>query len=212
MNGTAPPPGPVDPRSLRVSDAEREHVVGLLQKAIGQGLLTLDEFTVRTDTALAARTRGELNAVLIDLPGMVHNEVAQPNPNQPVELRATMSSLKRSGRWVVPRRLVVRNRMGSTELDFTEAQIDHAEVHIELDVTGGSVELLLPAGSSVRTDDVDVNMGSIKDKVGADQPSRPHFVVSGSVRAGSLKIKRPTFVRLGALVIRFPWKLTWDRD
>ena len=33
---------------------------------------------------------------------------------------------------------------------------------------------------------------------------RPHFVLSGSVRAGSLKIRRPTYVRLGALVIRFP--------
>jgi hypothetical protein len=210
VNETAP--GPVDPRALRVSDAEREHVVGLLQKAIGQGLLSLDEFTERTDTALAARTRGELNAVLIDLPGMVHNETTSPRQNQPVELRATMSSLKRSGRWVVPRTLVVRNRMGSTELDFTSAQIDHAEVYIELDVAGGSVDMLLPDGSSVLTDELDVNMGSVKDKVGASQVGRPHFVVSGSVRAGTLKIRRPTYVRLGALVIRFPWKITWDRD
>jgi uncharacterized protein DUF1707 len=212
VNETAPPPGPVDPRALRVSDAEREHVVGLLQKAIGQGLLSLDEFTARTDTALAARTRGELNAVLIDLPGMVHNESTAPRHQQPVELRSTMSSLKRSGRWVVPRTLVVRNRMGSTELDFTDAQIDHAEVHIELDVTGGSVELLLPDGSSVSTDDVEVNMGSVKDKVGSARIGRPHFVVDGSVRAGSLKIRRPTYIRLGALVIRFPWKISWDRD
>ena len=216
MNETAPPPGPVDPRSLRVSDAEREHVVGLLQKAIGQGLLSLDEFTARTDTALAARTRGELNAVLIDLPGMVHSELSESSQRrqqqQQVELRATMSALKRSGRWVVPRSLVVRNRMGSTELDLTEAQIDHAEVHIELDVTGGSVDLLLPDGSSVSTDDVEVNMGSVKDKVGSSRIGRPHFVVGGTVRAGSLKIRRPTYIRLGALVIRFPWKISWDRD
>lgn len=212
MNETAPPPGPVDPRSLRVSDAEREHVVGVLQKAIGQGLLSLDEFTTRTDTALAARTRGELNSVLIDLPGMVHNESSVPRQQQQVELRATMSALKRSGRWVVPRSLIVRNRMGSTELDLTEAQIDHAEVHIELDVTGGSVDLLLPDGSSVSTDDVEVNMGSVKDKIGSSRIGRPHFVIGGTVRAGSLKIRRPTYIRLGALVIRFPWKISWDRD
>lgn len=198
-----------------MSDAEREHVVGLLQKAIGQGLLSLDEFTARTDTALAARTRAELNAVLIDLPGMVHSQFAEattPRHQQPVELRATMSSLKRGGRWVVPRTLVVRNRMGSTELDFSEAQIDHPEVHIELDVTGGSVDLLLPDGSSVSTDEVEVNMGSVKDKVGGNRVGRPHFVVGGTVRAGSLKIRRPTYIRLGALVIRFPWKISWDRD
>ncbi|MFC7618392.1 DUF1707 domain-containing protein [Actinokineospora soli] len=30
----------------------------MLQKAIGRGLLDLDEFTRRTDVALASRTRG----------------------------------------------------------------------------------------------------------------------------------------------------------
>lgn len=60
----------VDARDLRVSDTEREHVAGLLQKAVGRGMLSLGEFTERVDTALAARTRGELNAVIIDLPGL----------------------------------------------------------------------------------------------------------------------------------------------
>lgn len=58
---------------MRVSDAEREHVGELLQRAVGQGMLSLGEFTERMDTALAAKTRGELNAVLADLPGMQIN-------------------------------------------------------------------------------------------------------------------------------------------
>ncbi|HEU5473098.1 MAG TPA: DUF1707 domain-containing protein [Actinophytocola sp.] len=203
---------PVDPRTLRVSDAEREHVVGLLQKAIGQGLIDLDEFTSRTDSALAAKTRAELNAVLTDLPGMVHREPSSPRHPQQLELRATMSTIRRAGRWVVPRTLVVRNRMGSTSLDFTEATIDHPEVRLELDVTGGSVELLLPDGATVATDDVEVTAGSLRDKVGGDLVGHPHFVVAGLVRAGSLTIRRPTYVRIGALVIRFPWKVGWDRD
>ncbi len=203
---------PVDPRTLRVSDAEREHVVGLLQKAIGHGLINLDEFTARTDIALAAKTRAELNAVIIDLPGMVHHESASPKHQQPVELRNTMASLKRNGRWVVPRTLVIRNRMGSTNLDFTEAQIAHPEVLIQMDVTGGSVDLLLPEGASVSTNELEVNMGSVKDKFSRDRGGRPHFEVSGAVRAGSLTIRRPTYIRLGALVIRFPWKISWDRE
>ncbi|MFE4498296.1 DUF1707 domain-containing protein [Rhodococcus sp. NPDC056743] len=60
----------MEARNLRVSDAEREHVGELLQKAVGQGMLSLGEFTERMDTALAAKTRGELNAVLADLPGI----------------------------------------------------------------------------------------------------------------------------------------------
>jgi len=60
----------VGDRDLRVSDAEREHVGQLLQRAVGLGMLSLGEFTERMDTALAAKTRGELNSVLIDLPGV----------------------------------------------------------------------------------------------------------------------------------------------
>lgn len=62
----------VGPRDLRVSDAEREHVVSLLQRAIGRGLIDLDEFTERTDLAYNATTRSQLNIVLADLPGLVH--------------------------------------------------------------------------------------------------------------------------------------------
>jgi hypothetical protein len=206
------PSGPVDPRTLRVSDAEREHVVGLLQKAIGQGLITLDEFTTRTDIALAAKTRGELNTVLVDLPGMVHQEHAAPVNQRPVEIRTTMSSLKRTGRWTVPASLVVRNKMGSTDLDFTEAQIDHPQVHVELDVTGGSVTVLLPDDATVDLNDVEVSAGSVKDRTGSVDRVRTHFVVSGTIRAGSLTVRRPTYLRIGALVIRFPWKISWDRD
>lgn len=60
----------VSDRDLPVSDTEREHVGQLLQRAVGLGLLSLDEFTGRMDVALAATTRAELNAVLIDLPGL----------------------------------------------------------------------------------------------------------------------------------------------
>ncbi|HEV7908241.1 MAG TPA: DUF1707 domain-containing protein [Pseudonocardiaceae bacterium] len=177
-----------DPKALRVSDAEREHVVGLLQKAIGQGLIDIDEFTTRTDTALAARTRGELNAVLLDLPGMVNKE-AEVRSRDRVELTSTMSSISRKGVWTVPRELVVRNRMGSTELDFREARIPHAVVDIELDVTAGSVKLMLPEGASVNTEDVQVSAGSLKDEVGPGE-GRPHFVLRGSVRAGSVEIRQ----------------------
>jgi uncharacterized protein DUF1707 len=206
---------PVDPRDLRVSDAEREHVVNLLQKAIGQGLITLDEFTERTDRALAARTRSELNAVLIDLPGMTHKDTAPrdvPAARPRLELRNTMSKLRRSGRWVVPRELIVRNKMGACDLDFTEAQIEHPVVNIELDVTAGSVKMLLPQHSSVDVDDLQVAAGKLDNKAASGSSGGPHFVLRGIVRAGSLTIKRPTYIRIGSLVIRFPWKVTTDSD
>jgi hypothetical protein len=53
---------------LRVSDAERQQVVALLQEHCAQGRLTVDEFTERTAEALASRTRSDLDRVLRELP------------------------------------------------------------------------------------------------------------------------------------------------
>lgn len=200
-------PEPIDPRELRVSDAEREHVVGMLQKAIGRGLLTLDEFTERTDTALAAKTRGELNAVLVDLPGLTHQDPDSPMHEKPVELRANMSTLKRDGAWTVPRELIVRNRLGSTELDFTEAIIDHDEVRITLHCGGGVVRILLPERASVDTDAVQMTAGNVKNKAGRGG-GRPRFVLAGSITAGSLEVRRASYVRIGNWLVRSPWKIS----
>jgi hypothetical protein len=205
-------PQPIDPRELRVSDAERAHVVEVLQKAIGHGLLSLDEFTERTDTALVAKTRGELNAVLVDLPGVTHTDPDSPVREKPVELRANMSTLKRDGRWVVPRELIIRNRLGATELDFTEAIIKHDEVRITLRCGGGMVKVLLPEHATANTDDVRMTAGTVKNKVGGAAGGRPRFVLSGSVTAGSLEVRRASYVRIGNLLIRSPWKLMWDNQ
>ncbi|MFD9702745.1 DUF1707 domain-containing protein [Lentzea sp. NPDC059081] len=167
-----------------MSDAEREHVVSLLNKAVGRGMITLDEFTVRTDTALSAKTRADLNVVLIDLPGMVNNELAQAR----TELKNTMGTTKRRGHWVVPRELVIRNTLGTTDLDFTGADVPEI-VNVDLDVSFGSVKLLLPAGSSVDANAVEITAGELKDKVNSSVGS-PHFQLKGAVRGGSVVIKR----------------------
>ncbi|HEX8869445.1 MAG TPA: DUF1707 domain-containing protein [Lentzea sp.] len=167
-----------------MSDPEREHVVSLLNKAVGRGMITLDEFTVRTDTALAAVTRADLNAVLIDLPGMVNNELAHAR----TELKNTMGTTVRKGHWVVPRELVIRNTLGSTNLDFTAAEVPPV-VNVDLDVSLGSVKLLLPHGASVNIDAVEITAGELKDKV-HNAVGNPHFQVRGHVRGGSVLIKR----------------------
>ena len=59
-----PPPEP----TLRASDAEREHLAGLLREHAAQGRLTVDELDERLDRVYAARTRGELAPVVADLP------------------------------------------------------------------------------------------------------------------------------------------------
>ena len=53
---------------LRVGDAERERVVASLQRHYQAGRLSVGELEDRTRRAFAARTEGDLDAVLGDLP------------------------------------------------------------------------------------------------------------------------------------------------
>src|SRR5829696_1963383 len=58
----------VGPSELRASDAERDHAVNLLREHATAGRLTMDELDERCTAALGATTRGELAALLHDLP------------------------------------------------------------------------------------------------------------------------------------------------
>jgi hypothetical protein len=54
---------------LRASDADREQLVDVLKNAFSEGRLTQDEYNARMEQAYAARTYGELRALVADLPG-----------------------------------------------------------------------------------------------------------------------------------------------
>ena len=55
-------------RDVRASDAERQAVVRRLELALRDGRLTIVEFDERAHAAYAARTRGELDDLVEDLP------------------------------------------------------------------------------------------------------------------------------------------------
>jgi hypothetical protein len=58
---------PGDPR-IRASDADRDRTTALLREHHAAGRLTAEEFGERMDAALNARTVGELEELLADLP------------------------------------------------------------------------------------------------------------------------------------------------
>ena len=64
--------------TLRIGDADRDRVVAMLGQHLGLGHLTMQELENRLDTAYAARTRGELDAVLAGLPA-----IGPPRPLPP---------------------------------------------------------------------------------------------------------------------------------
>lgn len=58
--------------ALRASDDDREQVAERLRKAAVEGRLDTDELEERLELALAARTYGQLEPLLHDLPGRRH--------------------------------------------------------------------------------------------------------------------------------------------
>ncbi len=53
---------------MRVGDAEREAAAAELREHFASGRLNADELNERLDQAFAAKTRGDLHALMIDLP------------------------------------------------------------------------------------------------------------------------------------------------
>ncbi|NLU83713.1 DUF1707 domain-containing protein [Rhodococcus sp. HNM0569] len=209
----------MEARNLRVSDAEREHVGELLQRAVGQGMLSLGEFTERMDTALAARTRGELNAVLADLPGMtiqpeyLQNEHAAlqqqpggvpagPYPDASAQpagttIRGRMSTISRKGQWQVPPMFAIDTRMSNVSLDFTRAVMTTQVVRIRLDDAFGTLSLVLPPEATADLNGIETTGANVDNKVNTGPPYGPlHIVVTGRTRFGTVTARYPFGTRM----------------
>ena len=66
---------------IRAADADRDRVAGVLSTAYIEGRLSKDEYDARLDAALSARTYGELDQVVTDLPGARVGPVPRRGPS-----------------------------------------------------------------------------------------------------------------------------------
>jgi hypothetical protein len=82
---------------------------------------------------------------------------------------------------------------GTVKLDFTDAVITGATLHIEAEVRGGWLVLVTRPGIEVDTDDVAVHGGRVKVRPehGWKEPARLRIEVSGEARGGRLVVRPP---------------------
>jgi DUF1707 SHOCT-like domain len=66
--------------TLKASDADRDQIAERLRKATGEGRLLAEELEERLEATFAARTYGELDAVVADLPGVTVRRRERPRP------------------------------------------------------------------------------------------------------------------------------------
>jgi hypothetical protein len=151
------------PAELRASDAERDRIADILREALAEGRLTADEHAERVEGVLGAKTVGELEVFIRDLPAAHGRRVTPawtPAPNRPTagaipidpddNVVAVFSAAARKGRWRTGRRIHAYAIFGSVEIDLSEALFDHQQVVIKAISVFGDVQIRVPENVSLR--------------------------------------------------------------
>ena len=199
--------GTRDERTLRASDADRDRVAEVLRAAAADGRLTLDELDERLDRLYAARTYGELDPVVEDLPGLA--EAIRPSAATPVPAatpatparvggaptsrvaKAIFGGVTRRGQWVVPTYYRVKAVFGGVDLDLREARLEAREVTIDSKAVFGGVSIVVPPDVTVVVDGSGIFGGFGGDAEDVQPPAgAPVVRVTGKAVFGGVAVMR----------------------
>jgi hypothetical protein len=177
---------------LRVSDRERDAVVQRVQTAFAEGRLDDTEFDERMRAALTARTRGDLDVLLADLPA----ETAAPGPAPATAGRgpgrlaiALKSSVRRGGRWRVPEKYTAVVYKGSGWLDLRAAELSGPVTTFVAVAYKSRVTILVPPGLRVEMTGFGVTQGADEEDPGYRLPTdAPMIHVRGVAYKGTVEI------------------------
>ncbi|MFI5082179.1 MAG: DUF1707 domain-containing protein [Streptosporangiales bacterium] len=201
------PGGEIARNELRASHDDRDRVVELLRVSAGDGRLTAEELDERLEQAMTARTYGELARLVADLPavGSALSPAAALRAKDVVRIDTRSGHVKRADRWVVPQRMEVKVTSGHVLLDFTQAEITHPTLKLNVDVRSGHIRLLIRPGIAVDADEVAIRSGGVRVKTpwGSETPVQLHIEVTGKVGSGHL-VARPRYRNLWQWLTRQP--------
>lgn len=192
--------GPASDADLRASDADRDRVADILREALAEGRLDASEHSERLDKTYAAKTVGELEPLVRDLPvgraavhtpapasGRSHDyALTGENPN----LVGIIGGAERKGRWRVGNRINAVAIVGGVEIDLSEATFTSPELVIHCTCIMGGVSIKLPENVTLRGGGVVGIMGGSDVKAfEADDPSAPVVRVDGFAFWGGVEAK-----------------------
>ncbi|MGW5424143.1 DUF1707 SHOCT-like domain-containing protein [Streptomyces sp. NPDC003943] len=185
-----------DPQgAMRASDADRDRIADILRDALAEGRLDAEEHSDRIDAVYRAKTVGELEPLVRDLPATGHRPAPVPMyGDEGVEgpadnLVAVFSASTRKGRWRVGRRTNAFSLFGSVEIDLTEAIFAQRLTTINATSIFGSVEVRVPENVTLRGSGTGVfGNFEVVTSEGAD-PQAPVIVVNGWSVFGNVEAK-----------------------
>ncbi len=200
---------------MRASDAERERVAEVLRDAVAEGRLDMEEFDQRLDAVYKARTHGELEPLVRDLPapgtgGPVAPDAAfAPSSGARVSWRdriggpatsrgafAFWGGFGRKGTWTVGRRFTAFAMMGGGEIDLREARFEDRDTVIRCFAIMGGLAVTVPPGLDVNVKGFGFmgGFGDLAEK--SSQPSEPvaadspRVTVTGFALMGGVGVER----------------------
>ncbi|NUK33550.1 DUF1707 and DUF2154 domain-containing protein [Streptomyces lunaelactis] len=191
------PVAPAEPRdAIRASDADRDRIADILRDALAEGRLDPEEHSERIDAVYRAKTVGELEPLVRDLPATTGHADATAyaygpeQPSGPAEnLVAVFSSSTRKGRWRVGGRTNACSIFGSIEIDLTEALFGQRLTVINATSIFGSVEVRVPENISLRGSGTGIFGTFDVLTLEAADPEAPVVVVNGYSVFGNVEAR-----------------------
>jgi hypothetical protein len=174
---------------MRASDADREQTVEHLRVACSDGRITFEELAERIELAYAARTTGELEVVMRDLPSAPTASGAERDDKEWAV--AVMGGSERRGRWRPASKTIAVAVMGGVELDLREATIDQPTVEIQAVAIMGGVDVIVPEHVEVQMSGFALMGGNDSPRDSATiPPGAPVVRVSAYSIMGGVSVKR----------------------
>lgn len=184
----------------RIADTDRDRVVALLRMHCTEGRITLDEFSDRVGDVYSARTTGELDAVVSDLPVPWSDD--RPTDEGPEVLRrrarsvrwliAIFSSSSRRGRFRLDDEAAVVAAFGDCTLDLSEASIEGPNPLVSAAALFGNVTVIVPEGIEVNLQGLPL-FGSTRCDTGSAPavPGSPVVTVRAFAAFGDVRVRLP---------------------
>ncbi len=191
----------MDEPELRIGDRERRATDAHLQQAHGDGVLTLIEYDERAALCWAARTQGDLDALVRDLPPYRPGPdeqptavVAVPEKKEPSKslgqrLGGSLVGIAAIGALIFGGSQVLTATDGAAVFGNRQVTIAPGEDRVDVGMLFGSVDVIVPDGMRARPEGA-VIFGSTKCDL-ACTGTGPEVVVDGTGAFGSVNILRP---------------------
>ncbi|MCX5412295.1 DUF1707 domain-containing protein [Streptomyces sp. NBC_00059] len=205
---------------MRASDAERERVAETLREAVAEGRLEMDEFEQRLDATYKARTHGELEPLVRDLPvpgtlaGPVTGAVSEragSSADWPSRIGGTATSpggfafwggFSRKGHWTVGPRFTSFAMWGGGEIDLREARFAERDVVIRCFTIMGGIQVTVPPDLDVQVRGFGI-MGGFGEHSKLDEESDP--------APGSPRVRVTGFALMGGVGVERKWSRAQKR-